>query len=112
MSDVGSLLGLGGSLPAGPEAHPQQRLNQVAQEFESLLIAQLMRGMRESGGAGGWLGCGEDKSSAAISEFAEQMVARTLAASGGLGLASLISQGLRQQEPPVQDQPQKLTDPP
>jgi Rod binding domain-containing protein len=84
----------------------------VAQEFESLLIAQLIRGMRESGGAAGWLGCGEDQSSAAISDFAEQMVARTLAASGGLGLASLIAQGLRQQAPPAADQPQKLTDAP
>lgn len=66
----------------------------AAEQFEALLIGQLLRAARESSGSGGWLGTGEDRSSESIAEYAEQQVAGLLSSSGGLGLARLIQQGL------------------
>jgi Rod binding domain-containing protein len=64
----------------------------AAQQFEALLLSEIMRSERESGG--GWLGSGEDSSGDSSVEFAEQQLALVLARQGGLGLAGLISSGL------------------
>jgi Rod binding domain-containing protein len=64
----------------------------AAQQFEALLLSEIMRSERESGS--GWLGSGEDSSGASAVEFAEQQLALVLARQGGLGLAGLISSGL------------------
>lgn len=66
----------------------------AAEQFEALLIGQLLRAARESPGSGGWFGAGEDRSGESMAEFAEQQVALLLSRSGGLGLARLIEQGL------------------
>ena len=69
-------------------------LKKVAAEFESLLLARMLRSMRESS-SGGWLGEEEeDQSGTLMVEIAEQQFARALAAQGGLGLADLIVSGL------------------
>ncbi|HEV3202707.1 MAG TPA: hypothetical protein VGZ73_32660 [Bryobacteraceae bacterium] len=68
------------------------RIRDAAQQFEALLIGQILRSVRESGG--GWLGSGGDPSGDCATEFAEQHFASTLAQQGGLGLADLISKGL------------------
>ena len=73
-----------------------ERLREVASQFESLLIAQMLSCMRQADG-GGWLGSGEDQASSTMTEMAEQCVAQSIAASGGLGLAPIIVQGLSQQ---------------
>ncbi|MCW5976750.1 MAG: rod-binding protein [Bryobacteraceae bacterium] len=78
----------------GRRAPDAQALQQAAAEFESLLVAETLKSMREAGD-GGWFGAGEDQASATIIEMAEQQVAQAIASSGGLGLASLILQGLR-----------------
>jgi Rod binding domain-containing protein len=67
------------------------RIRQAASEFESLLIAHLLQTMRSEGG---WLGGGEDSSSASLVELAEQQLASAMASQGGLGLAKLVAQGL------------------
>jgi peptidoglycan hydrolase FlgJ len=68
------------------------KVRDAAQQFEALLIGQILRSVRESGG--GWLGSGGDPSGDCATEFAEQHFATTLAQQGGLGLADLISKGL------------------
>ena len=68
------------------------KVRDAAQQFEALLIGQILRSVRESGN--GWLGSGGDTSSDCATEFAEQHFAAMLAKQGGLGLAGLISQGL------------------
>lgn len=73
---------------------PARNEREAAEQFEALLIGQLLRAARESSGSGGWLGTGEDHSSESIAEYAEQQVAGLLSSSGGLGLARLIEQGL------------------
>jgi Rod binding domain-containing protein len=75
-------------------AHPSHPTNarDAAQQFEALLLSEIMRSERESGS--GWLGSGEDSSGDSAVEFAEQQLAMALAREGGLGLAGLISSGL------------------
>jgi Rod binding domain-containing protein len=68
-------------------------LRQAAAEFESLLVAEMLKSAREAS-SGGWLGAGEEKAGATMVDLAEQQLAQALAAAGGLGLASLIVEGL------------------
>jgi Rod binding domain-containing protein len=68
------------------------KVRDAAQQFEALLIGQIMRSVRESGS--GWLGSGGDASSDCAMDYAEQHLATVLAQQGGLGLTDLISQGL------------------
>ncbi len=69
-----------------------EKIEQAAKQFESLLIAQLMKSMHETGSKG-WLG-EEDESSECASEMAEEQFAQALANGGGLGLSRMIIQGL------------------
>ncbi len=62
----------------------------AAQQFEALLIGQLLRSTRESGG---WLGT-NDPSGDCATEYAEQQLAAVMAQRGGLGLTDLIVRGL------------------
>ena len=70
-----------------------EKIRDAAQQFESLLIGQLLKSMR---GEGGWLGTGDDAAGDCAAGFAEQQLAAAMAAAGGLGLAGLISSGLHQ----------------
>jgi len=69
----------------------------AAAEFEALLVAQMLRSMREAGG-GGWLGGEEQDAAFSLMEMAEQCLATALAAQGGLGLARLVEQSLTNQD--------------
>jgi Rod binding domain-containing protein len=72
------------------------KLKESAKQFESLLIAQMMRSMREC--SSGWLGSGEDATAAPAMEMAEESFAQSLASSGGLGLAGMITRGLHNED--------------
>jgi len=87
---------------AGSSGIPNsQKIRDAAKDFESLLLTQMLKTMREASGNQGWLGTGDDQSSSSIMELAEQQVAQALAASGGLGLARLAADGLRGADPPA-----------
>jgi flagellar protein FlgJ len=79
-------------IKAGAKDDPES-LKKVAEQFEALLMAQLLKSMRETS-SGGWLGTGDDKAGVTMVEMAEQQFAQVLASQGGLGLAGLIVQGL------------------
>jgi flagellar protein FlgJ len=68
------------------------KVHDAAQQFEALLIGQMMRSVRQSGS--GWLGSDEDASGECATDYAEQQFASVMAKNGGLGLADMISQGL------------------
>jgi Rod binding domain-containing protein len=74
-----------------PSSH--EKVQNAAKQFESLLISQMMKSMREAG-SGGWMGGGEDKAGSTAVEYAEEAFAQALASSGGLGLSRLIVKGL------------------
>jgi Rod binding domain-containing protein len=65
----------------------------AAQQFEALLIGQLLKATHQEG-SDGWLGSGEDAAGSQAIAFAEESLARVLAAQGGLGLARQIVQQL------------------
>ena len=68
------------------------KVHDAAQQFEALLMGQILRSARQSGS--GWLGGGEDSSAECATDYAEQQFAAVLAQQGGLGLADLIAKGL------------------
>ncbi len=64
----------------------------AAQDFEALLIGQMLRSMREQGS--GWLGTGDDAAGATAFAFGEEELAKALTKGGGLGLSKIIAAGL------------------
>jgi Rod binding domain-containing protein len=64
----------------------------AAQDFEALLIGQMLHSFREDGA--GWLGTGDDDASAVAFGFGEDQLAKALAKGGGLGLSKVIAAGL------------------
>jgi flagellar protein FlgJ len=99
MSDA-AIIPPGVSLPLTPQrteaasrrADDPARIHEAAQQFEALLLGQMLRSVRES--AGNWLKTGDDSSGDCATDFAEQQFAATMSKQGGLGLATLISAGL------------------
>ena len=68
----------------------------AAHQFEALLLAQILRSVREStGGLGNTVESGD-----CATDFAEQQFARVLAQQGGLGLSALVAAGLEKTRKP------------
>lgn len=86
-----------------------ERIRETAQQFESVLLGMMLKSMREASGGSGWLGSGDDQSLSSISELAEQQVAQALAASGGLGLAKMVEDGLNRARVEASAQAKPLT---
>lgn len=71
------------------------KIEDAAQQFESLLIAQMLRSGRES--APGSLGDDDtDSESSVMLDLAGQQFAQMLAKQGGLGLTRLLVTGLKE----------------
>ncbi len=96
-----SVLSLGSSLPSslgiplGPSAGKKddpEKIHHAAQQFESLLISQILKSAHDDDE--GWLGTGDDQTASSAMGIAEEQFAQALSARGGLGLASLIEKGL------------------
>jgi Rod binding domain-containing protein len=79
-----------GAVP-GADKEAQKELG-AARDFESLLIAQMLRSIREEGS--GWLGTGDDDAGATAVGFGEEQLARALTKGSGLGLSKVIASGL------------------
>jgi Rod binding domain-containing protein len=92
MSDLAAI----GNLPqlgiASATKDTPEKIKGAASSFEALLIGQMMKSMHDS--EGGWLGTGDDESAQSAMEYADESFAQALTASGGLGIASLVSKGL------------------
>jgi flagellar protein FlgJ len=80
-----------GSLPPRAADDPA-KIRDAAQQFEALLLGEMLRSERESGN--GWLGSGGDATGECATDFAEQQLGLALAQRGGLGLAGMISASL------------------
>lgn len=97
-----SVLSLGTSLPSimantaslsGGKKDDPQKIHHAAQQFESLLISQILKGAHPDESEG-WLGTGDDEAASSAMGIAEEQFAQALSARGGLGLATLIEKGL------------------
>jgi Rod binding domain-containing protein len=77
-----------------PKPDNPAKIHDAAQQFESLLISQLLKTAHEAGGSG-WLGTDDDDAGQTGIGFGEEQFSRMLASSGGLGLSSMIEAGLK-----------------
>ncbi len=72
------------------------KLHKAAQEFEALLVGEMLKSARESG-SDGWLGSGESTGDDSAMDMAESQLANALSSGGGLGLASTIERAMSKQ---------------
>jgi Rod binding domain-containing protein len=80
------------ALAARPaEAAPDAKRKGAAQQFESLLIAQILKSCHHTEP-------GADQSGQSAMDYAEEQFASVIAANGGLGLAKMIDKGLADQK--------------
>jgi peptidoglycan hydrolase FlgJ len=70
-------------IPSAPS--PTGKLRDAAEQFEALLLGQILHSAREADSPG---------SADSMSDFAEQQLATVMSRSGGLGIAAQIVQGL------------------
>lgn len=89
--------GAGGQGPGAAGPTDPARLKETVEQFEALLLAQMLRAMHASGAAG-WLGGEEDAAAESALGLAEEHFSRALAARGGLGLAGMVMRGLEAEE--------------
>jgi flagellar protein FlgJ len=82
------------SAPAKPG-----KLHQAAQQFEALLVGEMMKSVREDG-QDGWLGSGDDTGDSSAMDMAESQFANALAQNGGLGLTHVIEERMSQGSQP------------
>jgi len=93
LNNLSKLSTMQGITPA-PQDDPE-KIRKAANQFEALLIGQMLKSMRDS--EGGWLGTGEDDSSSSAMEYAQEIFAQSMASKGGLGIADMVSKGIASQ---------------
>lgn len=79
------------TIPAGEASSRKdspEKIQEAATQFEALLVAQMLRQVREAG-SGGLTGDSSDKSGDHLMGFAEEQLAQVLSANGGLGIARM-----------------------
>jgi Rod binding domain-containing protein len=87
---------------SAPETAQLKRAG-AAKDFESLLVSQMLRSVREE--STGWLGAGDDQASSAAFGLGEEQLARAITAGGGFGISPVIEAGLKKQTGPTTDPP-------
>jgi Rod binding domain-containing protein len=86
------------SVPTGPTdgtAKPS-KIHDAAQQFEALMIGEMLKSARESG-SWGLTDEESDPGQDSLSGMAESQFASALARSGGLGLSHMVEQSVSQQ---------------
>ncbi len=78
------------ALPPIPDAKPA-KTSEAAQQFEALLIGQMLRSVRETADD-------QDSTGSTMLDVADQQFSQLLARNGGLGLAHMIVSGLERGE--------------
>jgi len=94
-ADITSLSPLIGDNKIGSKSDKDtpESVAHAASQFEALLIGQLLKSAREAGGES-WMGTDASDADSSLMEMSEQQLASTLASSGGLGLATMVKDGL------------------
>jgi Rod binding domain-containing protein len=81
-----------GNIPAGLGIERPGKLEDAARQFESLLMAELLRVSR--GEDGGWLGTGDDHSMSSAMDMAQEYFAQAMTAQGGIGIVQFVKEHL------------------
>jgi Rod binding domain-containing protein len=80
-----------GPTSSGCTTKDPRNAHRVAQEFESLLITQLLKSMKQ-----GALGEEDSGANDSVMQYAQESMARVLSQNGGIGMASVIERALTQ----------------
>lgn len=80
--------------PGGPSEDTPEKIHKAAADFEALLIAQMLKSARESGGGMTGDEDEQDETNSTVLELGEQQLAQAMSSSGGLGLANIVIAGL------------------
>jgi len=98
----------GSAIPTGPaDKNSPQKIADSAKQFESLMIAQMLKSMHEGDGEG-WLGTGEDQTASSAMGMADEYFAQALSSRGGLGLSQMITNSLAKRAAAAPDENQPL----
>jgi flagellar protein FlgJ len=81
------------SPPAASKDSPE-KIRKAATDFEALLIAQMLKSARESGGGLTGDADEQDETNSTMLELGEQQLAQALASNGGLGIGNIVIAGL------------------
>ena len=71
-----------------------EKIRKAATDFEALLIAQMLKSARESGGGMAGDADEEDETNSTVLELGEQQLAQVLSNNGGLGIAKIVIAGM------------------
>jgi murein DD-endopeptidase MepM/ murein hydrolase activator NlpD len=86
--------GVAGTAAAGPAVAPSASVEQIAQEFEAMLLAQMVRQMRQSFLSEEENGEGVGLGMQTMTETIDVELARALSRAGGIGLADVIQRSM------------------
>jgi len=76
--------------PASASKDTPEKIKKAATDFEALLIAQMLKSARESGGGMTGDADEQDETNSTVLELGEQELAQALSSSGGLGIAKMV----------------------
>lgn len=82
------------------------KLHTAAQQFEALMIGEMLKAAREDS-QGGWLGEDADSGSESAMDLAQSQFASGLASRGGLGLAAIIEKTMAPKSSEAQNAAEK-----
>jgi Rod binding domain-containing protein len=80
--------------PASSSKDTPEKIGKAATDFEALLIAQMLKSVRESDGGMTGDADEQDETNSPMLELGEQQFAQALSNSGGLGIAKMVIAGL------------------
>ncbi len=81
-------------LPSAGSKDTIEKVRKAATDFEALLLAQMLKSVRESGGGVTGDADEQDETNSTMLELGEQQLAQALSNSGGLGIAKMVIAGL------------------
>jgi flagellar protein FlgJ len=93
VNNVGSLSAPVWNTATSNTKNSPEKIKGVAQQFEALMIQQLLKTSRDEGS--GWMGTDANDPGQTSLEMAEQQIAMVMSKSGGLGLTKTIVEGLQ-----------------
>lgn len=88
-----SIRGVVPAVAAGAQGAQEARLRHVAQEFEAILLTQVLMTMRGRGEERGLMGMGQ--ADGVVRDLYDEELGRSLARAGGIGLAAILVAALR-----------------
>ena len=83
------------SAAAPSQARDEAKLQEACQQFETLFLNQMLAQMRKSAGSGGMMGGGQGEEM--FQGMLDEERAKSWAQEGGVGLASILFQQMKQQ---------------